>query len=619
MFLLKLLLVAGSVATTSQQEASDQGRFLFPEECAIPTPEIVIKVLLGENVNHGEMPWMVKLQIFNGSLSNPSLCTGFLISRKWVMTAAHCLENEIVQVTVSAGRTNYSQETASEVVLNVTQGNFFVHPEYDASSTYKRHDIALIRLPISLASSNNIRPICLMADTDCQDARFKAKEFENCRNLTSAGWGATERSRSSDVLRKVQLTTVGRRRCSRSYEGFNVELSEICAIGQGTTVLGSQTVYGDTCRGDSGGPLMCNVNGTNIAIGITSFGKGCGLGNPGVYTRVCYYKDWIRDKVNEEHGCQVPRHSNVTFTNMANGMSVSQGTHVRPTTRISLTCHHNFNPNTSAGSIESTCESSGEWSSRLAECVANEIYCSQLLPNVPNGDIVTSLYTQGSVALIRCKKNFTLSGDENFVKCLSNGQWSAPNANCVSSLPPPLERCGTLPTVQNGAILPGDNTIGSIREISCFKNYTINGSPDLFCQNNLNWTEPGRCEPDSCGDVPQVSAGYFSSGDNLVGTIRQLFCNPGFERTGDDTIVCQQNRIWSTPGICSQVPTCGSIPNVPNAQFSGGNFTVGSTRQMQCEPNFSLDEPRFIVCLDSGNWTTPGKCIPGNFPNNNVF
>ena len=50
----------------------------------------------------------------------------------------------------------------------------------------------------------------------------------------------------------------------------------------------------DACNGDSGGPLICNLNDTPVLVGITSRGKGCALeDNPGIYTTVYKYIDWI--------------------------------------------------------------------------------------------------------------------------------------------------------------------------------------------------------------------------------------------------------------------------------------------------------------------------------------
>ena len=59
----------------------------------------------------------------------------------------------------------------------------------------------------------------------------------------------------------------------------------------------------DSCKGDSGGPLMVEQRYKNkyrwVLIGLVSFGSfSCGThGVPGVYTNVRYYLKWISDKI----------------------------------------------------------------------------------------------------------------------------------------------------------------------------------------------------------------------------------------------------------------------------------------------------------------------------------
>ena len=56
-------------------------------------------------------------------------------------------------------------------------------------------------------------------------------------------------------------------------------------------VLCAGTGDKNTCRGDSGGPLMCGINDEPVLVGIVSFGAGnCGKANnqvtPTVFTKV---------------------------------------------------------------------------------------------------------------------------------------------------------------------------------------------------------------------------------------------------------------------------------------------------------------------------------------------
>lgn len=94
------------------------------------------------------------------------------------------------------------------------------------------------------------------------------------------------------MKRQAEIPRVSNEECY----GFNltIEDSQICAGGQSK----------DSCRGDSGGPLM-SVDTSDLTAdrwyieGITSFGSQmCGQENvPAVYTRVDYYVDWIKENM----------------------------------------------------------------------------------------------------------------------------------------------------------------------------------------------------------------------------------------------------------------------------------------------------------------------------------
>lgn len=89
----------------------------------------------------------------------------------------------------------------------------------------------------------------------------------------------------------------GNAECENTYKQANVNLKhgQMCAGGEKGK---------DSCRGDSGGPLMVSYadekNEINwYIVGVVSFGPSpCGMeGWPGVYTRVSNYGKWIVEKL----------------------------------------------------------------------------------------------------------------------------------------------------------------------------------------------------------------------------------------------------------------------------------------------------------------------------------
>lgn len=98
----------------------------------------------------------------------------------------------------------------------------------------------------------------------------------------------------SSVKLKVNVPVVSFTDCYEKYKTANTILNQTQHLCAGS-VLGK-----DACSGDSGGPLMTSrrSDGKWIVMGIISTGNSCGLpGWPGVYMRVAYYREWIKDHI----------------------------------------------------------------------------------------------------------------------------------------------------------------------------------------------------------------------------------------------------------------------------------------------------------------------------------
>lgn len=94
----------------------------------------------------------------------------------------------------------------------------------------------------------------------------------------------------SDVKLKVTLDVLDHKKCVDVYRSSRVALrdTQLCAGGKEDK---------DTCRGDSGGPLMRSVDGNYYLIGVISWGATqCGTkGIPALYTNVAMFVDWIEN------------------------------------------------------------------------------------------------------------------------------------------------------------------------------------------------------------------------------------------------------------------------------------------------------------------------------------
>uniref|UniRef100_A0A8C8YAQ1 Serine protease 22 n=1 Tax=Panthera leo TaxID=9689 RepID=A0A8C8YAQ1_PANLE len=105
------------------------------------------------------------------------------------------------------------------------------------------------------------------------------------------------------TLQKLEVPIIDSEVCSRLYwRGAGQG-----AITEDMLCAGYLEGRRDACLGDSGGPLMCQVEGTWLLAGIISWGEGCAERNrPGVYISLAAHRSWVMRIV---QGAQLRGHS----------------------------------------------------------------------------------------------------------------------------------------------------------------------------------------------------------------------------------------------------------------------------------------------------------------------
>ncbi|CAL4121453.1 unnamed protein product, partial [Meganyctiphanes norvegica] len=236
----------------------------------------------GRNADPFEWPWMVALL---ERKDQEQFCGGVLLTERHVLTAAHCFNGRRSRdVDVVLGEYNLFRDQGYEEYFSIS--NLERHPDFADRDSHYRNDLAILTLEKSAKFNSAIRPVCLPS-SDAQD-------FTGL-NATALGWGDTDGDEFIEswahVLQEVEIPVVGQEECDSRHADIPIKPEiEICAA----PFDGGR----DTCTGDSGGPLLVQVNKRWAVIGLVSWGPTrCGSGLPGVYTRVDGFLDWIWDQI----------------------------------------------------------------------------------------------------------------------------------------------------------------------------------------------------------------------------------------------------------------------------------------------------------------------------------
>ncbi|XP_064460958.1 chymotrypsinogen A-like [Ornithodoros turicata] len=242
----------------------------YEDVCGHPViePHLSDRILGGQEATPGSWPWHAG--IYKKRVVPEHFCAGALITRKHVLTAAHCFKGmPSSMVQVHLGSHTRDGLDKGEQFFDVEE--ICVHPRYVKGNA---NDIAIVTLKNEAEFTDTVQPICLPGNSDHVPAGT---------DVYLAGWGISNVTTEtmSPHLKQMRTRTVSDDQCNTTYR-YQPPDGVFCASHEGA---------GSSCKGDSGGPLVRKVGDRWVLQGVLTGGpRGCGLRHePMLFTDVTYF------------------------------------------------------------------------------------------------------------------------------------------------------------------------------------------------------------------------------------------------------------------------------------------------------------------------------------------
>ena len=222
----------------------------------------------------GKWPWQASQQ-----RGYEHSCGASILNSYWLLTAAHCVD--------SGGTSSYNIVIGMHDRYYMSQGNpvrhsisrIIRHPSYanDGRRGFP-NDIALIQVTQRMNLNGRYAKAIQMANS--------GQKFEGS-SCYITGWGLTSMpGERANILQEAPAKVFSNSYCTQYFGSSAIHEFHICIGNPGVSAA---------CSSDSGGPLACKVGNTWTLAGVTSWGvSSCSPNYPDIYTRVSYYRDWIR-------------------------------------------------------------------------------------------------------------------------------------------------------------------------------------------------------------------------------------------------------------------------------------------------------------------------------------
>lgn len=224
------------------------------------------------------------------------ICTGTLVAKNVVITAAHCLEDyvdfffngetgkyEKVVIPVVGGSVIFGTQARVEGAVKRNITKWKINPDYSPKEKGQGDwdDIAVLQFDGEVPAGYDTVPYLQETAPLVKDLAVVFAGY----GITSPEGGNTPesdpRGNDSGILRKVEITLT-----SAEHEG-NELLFELPKTGA------------STCQGDSGGPAYATISGQLTLIGVTSRGEDAACKGVSISTSTAAHAEFLKTTIQE--------------------------------------------------------------------------------------------------------------------------------------------------------------------------------------------------------------------------------------------------------------------------------------------------------------------------------